>query len=367
MRRAPQKQLDRRPEARRLLGALALASCAAASSHAADRFERITPEAAGYSSGKLQALPPYLASAGSQSLLLLYDGKVFFEWGDIRKKILVHSIRKALLNGVMGTCYGEGRLDLDATLAGLGIDDIAPSLTPAEKAATLRQVLQSRSGVYHAAAAESDGMARARPERGSHAPGTYYYYNNWDFNVAGHVFEQASGARIYDAFEARIARPLGMLDYHNHIVSPPAEGDSVDSTADGYYQLELERSRFPAYHFRMSAHDLALYGQLFLNRGMWNGKQIMPAAWIDLTTKPESILNEQYGLAYGMLWDVLVPDAPDQTPSFFHTGVGVHMLGVYPKHKLVLVHRVDTEHGAHFDDGDLYKIIRLVHGARVRI
>jgi len=116
----------------------------------------------------------------------------------------------------------------------------------------------------------------------------------------------------------------------------------------------------------MSAHDLALYGQLFLNRGMWNGRQIIPAAWIDLSTKPESILNEQYGLAYGMLWDVLVPDAPDQTPSFFHTGLGVHMLGVYPKHKLVLVHRVDTEHGAHFDDGDLYKLIRLVHGARVR-
>jgi len=353
MRRAPQKQPDWRPEVRAttgtrrtpyaetvrsLLGVLALTSCAAASSHAVDRFDRIAPE----------------------------TGKVLFEWGDIRKKILVHSIRKALLNGLMGTCYGEGYLDLDASLADLGIDDIAPSLTPAEKTATLRQVLQSRSGVYHAAAAESDGMDRTRPERGRHAPGTYYYYNNWDFNVAGHVFEQVSGARIYDAFDARIARPLGMLDYHNHIVAPPGEGDSVDATADGYYQLEPERSRFPAYHFRLSAHDLALYGQLFLNRGMWNGKQIIPAAWIDLTTKPESILNEQYGLAYGMLWDVLVPDAPDQTPSFFHTGLGVHMLGVYPKHKLVIVHRVDTEHGALFDDGDLYKIIRLVHSARVR-
>ncbi len=138
----------------------------------------------------------------------------------------------------------------------LGIDDIAPSLTPAEKTATLRQVLQSRSGVYHAAAAESDGMARTRPERGSHAPGTYYYYNNWDFNVAGRAFEQVSGARIYDAFDARIARPLGMLDYRNRIVPPPGQGESADASADGYYQLESERSRFPAYHFRMSAHDL---------------------------------------------------------------------------------------------------------------
>jgi hypothetical protein len=78
-----------------------------------------------------------------------------------------------------------------------------------------------------------------------------------------------------------------------------------------------------------------------------------------------SIVDERYGLAYGMLWDVLGPDAPDETPSFFHTGVGVHMLGVYPKHKLVLVHRVDTESGREFDDGDLYRIIRLVHSARL--
>jgi CubicO group peptidase (beta-lactamase class C family) len=330
-----------------------------------DRFERITPEAAGYSPEKLQAIVPLLVSAGSQSLLLVHDGKVFFEWGDIRKKHLVHSIRKALLNGLMGACYGEGRLDLSDTLADLRIDDIAP-LTPTEKTATLQQVLQSRSGVYHPAAAESDAMSNARPARGSHAPGTHYYYNNWDFNVAGYVYEQLCGERIYDAFQQRIATPLGMLDYGNHIVAQPADGKPQDPTADGYYQLEPERSRFPAYHFRMSAHDLALYGQLFLNRGRWKDQQIIPADWIDLTTKPVSILNEEYGLAYGMLWDVLVPDAPDQQPSFFHTGAGVHMLGIYPKHKLVFVHRVDTEGGVEFDDENLIKIIRLVHGARLR-
>src|SRR5262245_61113526 len=350
----------------RILGAFVVAGCAVAHGAERDRFERISPEAAGYSSEKLQALLPLLDSAGSQSLLLLHDGKVFFEWGDIRKKLLVHSIRKALLNGLMGTCYGAGQLDLQKTLAELGIDDIAPSLTPDEKMATLMQVLQSRSGVYHPAAAESDGMSRGRPERGSHAPGTYFYYNNWDFNVAGHVFEQVCGIPIYDAFETRIAKPLGMLDYGNHIVAQPAEGESPDAAADGYYQFEPERSRFPAYHFRLSAHDLALYGQLFLNRGRWDGKEIIPAKWNDLSTKPESIVNEEYGLAYGMLWNVLVPDSPSQQPSFYHTGVGVHMLGVYPKHKLVLVHRVDTESGVQFDDGNLIKIIRLVHGARIR-
>jgi CubicO group peptidase (beta-lactamase class C family) len=350
----------------RLLVAFVFAGCAIACAAERDRFDRIAPEAAGYSAEKLQALVPLLDSAGSQSLLLLRDGKVFFEWGDIRKKLLVHSMRKALLNGLLGTCYGAGQLDLHKTLAELGIDDIPPSLTPDEKTATLMQVLQSRSGVYHTAAAESDGMSRGRPARGSHAPGTHYYYNNWDFNVAGAIFEQVCGIRIYDAFETRIAKPLGMLDYGNRIVAQPADGEGLDVTADGYYQLEPERSRFPAYHFRLSAHDLALYGQLFLNRGRWEDEQIIPAEWIDASTKPESIVNPEYGLAYGMLWNVLVPDAPSEQPSFYHTGVGVHMLGVYPKHKLVFVHRVDTESSVQFDDSNLIKIIRLVHGARVR-
>ena len=66
-----------------------------------------------------------------------------------------------------------------------------------------------------------------------------------------------------------------------------------------------------------------------------------------------------------MLWDVLVPEVEGERPSFFHTGLGVHMLGVYPKHRLVMVHRVDTEKPARFNDGDLYRLIRLVHAARL--
>ncbi|MGH8076274.1 MAG: hypothetical protein ACREPE_02970 [Lysobacter sp.] len=48
-----------------------------------------------------------------------------------------------------------------------------------------------------------------------------------------------------------------------------------------------------------------------------------------------------------------------------HTGAGVHMLGVYPKHGLVMVHRVNTEQDYRFNDGDLYQVIRKVHGARL--
>lgn len=332
---------------------------------AEDAFERITPEQAGYSPQKLAELRALLQEKGSDSLLLLHDGKVFFEYGDIRRKLLLHSMRKPLLNALYGIHEARGEIDLRSTLGALGIDDLAPGLDDTERGATLEDVLKSRSGVYHPAAAESEGMSVARPARGSHAPGTFFYYNNWDFNVAGRILERATGRRVYDDFEREIARPLGMRDYRNRIVVAGADGMPADPDADGWYSYEREKSRFPAWHFRMSAHDLALFGQLYLQRGCWRGRQLVPAAWIDRSTRPYSIQDAEYGLAYGMLWDVLVPGSPDERPSFYHTGVGVHMLGVYPKHRLVMVHRVDTEHDYRFNDGDLYRVIRAMHAARL--
>lgn len=348
-------------------GRLALATTGllwAARADGQDAFTRISPAEAGYSADALEELRGVLKSAGSESLLLLHDGKVFFEYGDIRVKRLVHSIRKALLNSLVGIEMAEGTcLALPRTLADFGVDDIPPSLTPSEKQATLEHVLQSRSGVYHPAAAETEGMAAQRPARGSHAPGTFWYYNNWDFNVVGALYEQCSRQSIHQAFLERIARPLGMLDYQGRVDAWP-DDDVPAAATDGYRKLEPEHSKFPAYHFRMSTHDLALYGQLYLQRGQWKGRTLVPSAWIDASTRPVSTVNADYGLAYGMLWDVLMPSDDEPRPSFFHTGLGVHMLGVYPRHRLVMVHRVNTERAFTFGERELLEIISRIHRAR---
>lgn len=133
--------------------------------------------------------------------------------------------------------------------------------------------------------------------------------------------------------------------------------------ADAFYQYERDRSDFPAYHFRMSAHDMALYGQLYLNEGRWGDQQIIPAAWIEKSTQVHSVSNPRFGLGYGLLWGVVVPDAPVERNSFYHSGSGVHFLGVYPGKDMVMVHRVDTEAGSPFSENDLYALIGMVHRA----
>jgi CubicO group peptidase (beta-lactamase class C family) len=351
-----------------LLLLLVLNSPAAQAAAAPDRFERISPAEAGYDAARLQALADFLAQAGSQSMILLHEGRVFFEWGDVRKPLLLHSMRKAVLNALVGQCVARGRLPLEATLAELGIDDNAPALTAEERRATVLQLLQSRSGIYHPAAAESAAMQAAKPPRGSHAPGTHWHYNNWDFNAAAAVLERACGP-VFEAFDRDIAKPLGMLDWQARI-GRWSEGDPEPDAAwlarlDGFVQQEPSRSRFPAQHFRLSAHDLALYGQLYLQGGAWRGQQLLPRDWIEQSTQPVSVVQPQWGLAYGRLWDVLLPARPEDPPAFFHTGVDVHMLGVYPLQRLVMVHRVDTEAGrSRFKPRDLVQVIRLMHAAR---
>ena len=102
---------------------------------------------------------------------------------------------------------------MDLTLKELGIDDVEPNLTDEEKQATIKDLLKSRSGVYHEAAAETQEMKDIRPERGSHPHNTFFYYNNWDFNVGAAIYEQLTGKYIFNEFKEGIASPIGMQDF----------------------------------------------------------------------------------------------------------------------------------------------------------
>lgn len=259
-------------------------------------------------------------------------------------------MRKAFLSSLYGIYVGRGMIDLDKTIEQLGIDDIPPSLTAAEKKARVVDLIRARSGIYHPAAAETDDMAAVRPQRGSHEPGTFFYYNNWDFNALGTIFEQETGERIFDAFEKEIARPLGMRDF---------------SAEDCEYQYDKDKSIHPAYHFRMTARDLALFGLLYQRNGVWNGRQLIPKEWIKVSTKAHSIIDPRSEVGYGYMWYVL-PEDFALGRGFYHTGVGVHMVMVLPETKLVLVHRVDTGAPYTVTSQNLYQILNLMMAARLQ-
>ncbi len=313
-------------------------------------FEIISPDKAGFSAAGLSEVMKYLEEIGSAAFLALYDGKAFLTWGNVDKKYWCHSMRKSFLSSLYGIYVGRGMINLDKTIGELGIDDIPPSLTAAEKKARIVDLIRARSGIYHPAAAETEGMAASRPQRGSHAPGTFFYYNNWDFNALGTIFEQETGEKIFGAFEKEIARPLGMKDF---------------SSGDCEYQYDKDKSIHPAYHFRMTARDLALFGLLYQRNGVWEGKQLIPKEWIEVSTKAHSIIDPGSKVGYGYMWYVLRNDFP-LGRGFFHSGVGVHLVMVLPESKLVLVHRVDTGVPYKVTSQNVYQILNLMTAARLQ-
>ena len=143
----------------------------------------------------------------TDSYLVVSGGKVVWEYGDTALATNVHSVRKSIASILFGTARDRKQIPLQRTLADLGIDD-HEGLSPAEKTATVQQLLSARSCIYHKAAYESREQVKLRPERHSCRPGERWYYNNWDFNALGTIYQAVTGKTLFDAFDSEIAGPL---------------------------------------------------------------------------------------------------------------------------------------------------------------
>ncbi len=309
------------------------------------------PERLGWSVDGLAAAKRYAAGIPTAAVMIVQNGLVVDEWGPTDHRYMGHSIRKSLLSALYGIFVERGRIDLTKTLADLGIDDKL-GLSEREKLANVYDLLLARSGVYHPSGYESPHMVATREARGSHGPGTFWCYNNWDFNVLGTIFENVTGLGLFDAFRDEIAVPIGMQDFRYD-----------DERKDGEY-VALEATAHPAYPFRLTARDLARFGLLYLRHGNWGGRQIVPASWVKASVLPYSDAGD-HG-AYGYLWwvtragihypGVILPEG-----SYSARGAGGHVLLVLPSRELLIVHRVDTDvKGTEVNSHQLGRLFHLI-------
>jgi len=301
-------------------------------------------EQSGFSKEKLAIAKTYYDSLNSSSFLIIQNGKVVADWGDINRRFIVHSARKGILNSLYGVYSENGTIDLNKTIGDIGITD-NDSLSELEKSAKIIHLLKARSGIYHKAAAEPSWVDDYRPVRNSVQPDSLWFYNNWDFNALGTIFEQETQISIYEALKKDIAIPLQMEDYR---------------VMDGEYYYELEYSIHPAYHLKMSARDLARYGQLFLQNGKWNGEQIVSKEWVENSTYPTSKHGggTKIGRWYGWLWNV--SENYQDYKMFYAAGVGGQIVAIFPTENLVLVNLSNTYEKNKVYDRELIKLFDLV-------
>ena len=339
-------------------------SCGAVDQFPGADWNKADPERHGWDVTRLSEAEALYRSLDSSAVMVVYQGYLVAAWGDTQRKYTAQSVRKSLINSLIGIAVDEGDLRLNATLEELEINDTKPTLTDSERRATVEDLLLSRSGVFHSALYEVGGWKRVREaihkdklrrNDGTYLPGKYWVYNNWDFNTLGTILEDATDASIGSLFHERIAIPTNMQDFE------PADVDytTKESRAEEYLGNWSEHR---AYVFDISTRDLARYGLLYLNCGTWNAKSVLPRSWVmqsieGIDTR-EGRLPEYRDTGfgdYGYLWQVdregsrRYEHLDTAEPFYMATGNRGHLLVVMPYLDLVIAHQVATVGGIGFE------------------
>ncbi|MCC9599436.1 beta-lactamase family protein [Stieleria sp. JC731] len=262
----------------RILATICLVAMAGQSSSADDAkpLPRATPESQGVSS---VAINDFVKAADESvdsmhSFMLIRHGKVVAEgwWNpeSADKPHVLWSLSKSFTSTAVGLAVEEGHLDIDASVL-----DFFPDQAPAEpsdhlKAMRVRDLLTMTTGQEPLPRLTEDDhwvqkfLAAPVP----HQPGTKFLYNTPATYMQSAIVQKVTGETVLDYLTPRLFEALG--------IEKPVWDQSPQGVSLGGYGLYLK------------TEDIAKFGQLYLQKGKWDGKQLIPADWIRLATTKQT-------------------------------------------------------------------------------
>lgn len=292
-----------------------------------DHWDRA--EDAGYSSQGIENARAYVDSLATTGLMVVVDGKVLLQEGDVEALGYMAAGRFSIMAMVFGRPVADGIIDLSKTLGEIGVDDQG-GLLPVERKATIGDLLADRSGVYHPAAPGYDPAGM--PPRGSVEPGTRFFPNPWGGFALRGIFEVLTGRSLRKAIGEDLSNPLRLQDFkwwrqnrgHNR-----------------------ERSDFTDFNLYVSTRDVARFGQLMLQKGEWRETRLIPREWVErmttMVTPPEEIEPDEYramGLGFGLQWWIWPDQVGPYAGAYTYTGAFGQYLTVLPTLRMVVAHQV---------------------------
>ncbi len=262
---------------RRLPFVLALLLAAVLSTHAASlALPRSTPEAQGISSLAIRA---YVEAADKaihtmHSFMLVRHGQVVAEgwWKpeSAEKPHVMWSLSKSFDATAVGFAVADGKLSLDDSV--LNFFAAEAPVNPSEhlKAMRVRDLL-SMSGGHETEPKFSFETGPSVREFLAHPvtqkPGTYFRYNTPGSYMLSAIVTKATGKTVLEYLQPRLFDPLGI------------EGAAWAKSAEGY--------SLGGYGLSIRTEDIAKFGQLYLQKGKWNGRQLLPTKWVEVATSKQ--------------------------------------------------------------------------------
>jgi CubicO group peptidase (beta-lactamase class C family) len=246
-------------------------------------WQQMTPESQGLDSARLNGAVDYLReNAGPDEVnevVIVRNGCLVWKGSNIDKVHGVWSATKSFTSTALGLLIDDGKVTLDTRAK-----DFIPALSAAYPAVTLRHFTTMTSG-YRAMKDEPRGTYRHGPSSTPFdpcstplfAPGTQYAYWDSAMNEFGLVLTRIAGEPLKDLFQRRIADPIGMDPSEWRWGDfGPIDGVTINGGSGNSNN-----------HIFISARQIARLGLLFLNRGNWNGRQLISEKWVEMATKPQ--------------------------------------------------------------------------------
>jgi CubicO group peptidase (beta-lactamase class C family) len=257
-----------------------------------------TPEEQGMDSASLAALVEVVGTYGQDSLLIVRHGKIVADayYAPYLAGVShdLRSVTKSIVSTLTAIELQRGLLDsVDHPVVDLFPEKKIYHVDENKKAMTVQTLLDMTSGIEWREKAYTPGetimkMYRS-PDRTefvlsqpmSDTPGTKFYYNSGNPYVLSALITKETKQSAFDFAKKELFEPLGITS---------AKWGAVDAqgVTDGEAGLSL------------SPHDMAKIGYLYLHNGMWEGKQIIPASWVERVK--EGKVQATFGLHYANLW-----------------------------------------------------------------
>jgi CubicO group peptidase (beta-lactamase class C family) len=260
----------------------------------ADALPRSSPEQQGVSSAGVlsfvQAADEQIE--GMHSFVLVRHGHVVAEgwWSpyDLQSRHSLYSLTKSFTSTAVGLAVADGKLSVDDLVLAQFPDDAPAEATDNLKAMRVRDLLTMSTGHHDQAPSGPDqNWVRsflAHPV--AHKPGTFFLYNTPASNTLAAIVERAVGENLIDYLRPRLFEPLGITD--------PVWSQNPQGVPIGGFGLSLR------------TEEIARFGQLYLQKGEWRGRQIVPAVWVEAATSrqvsngsnPASDWDQGYGYQF---------------------------------------------------------------------
>lgn len=303
-------------------------------------FPRKTPESQGIVSDHLRYLIQELADSPNTDMhhfMVLRHGNVICEadFAPYRKGIwhITHSMCKSITGMAVGFLVEEGKLELSENIYKIFHDKGSTWAKIFRPEVTVENLMTMTSGVTFnesGIVSGNDWLESYLNAPVSEKPGTKFQYNSLNSYVLSAIITERTGMPMDEYLKPRLFEPLGITDYL-------WEKCPRGITKGGWGLF-------------MHTEDMAKLGQLYLNKGKWNGKQIIPESWAEASvTKKVDSIEGTYGYGY-QLW------MEERPGSFEYNGMLGQNVLIYPDVDMVIVTNAGNEEL--FQDNVMLNIIR---------